>query len=55
MRDAQKRIAYLIKECYAYVYYRMIDEHKYEYETFIECNRGTFAPRSYEKSVIYWK
>ncbi len=43
MLEAQKRIANLIKECYAYVYYQMIDEHKYEYETFIECNRGTYA------------
>ena len=43
MLEAQKRIANLIKECYAYVYYQMIDEHKDEYETFIECNRGTYA------------
>lgn len=43
MLEAQKRIANLIKECYAYVYYHMIDEYKYEYETFIECNRGTYA------------
>ena len=43
MLDAQKRISNLIKDCYAYVYYKMIDEHKEEYETFIECNRGTYA------------
>lgn len=43
MLEAQKRIANLIKECYAYVYYKMIAEHKDEYETFIECNRGTYA------------
>ncbi len=43
MLEAQKRIVNLIKECYAYVYYQMIDEHKYEYEAFIECNRGTYA------------
>lgn len=43
MLDAQKRISNLIKDCYAYVYYKMIDEHKVEYETFIECNRGTYA------------
>lgn len=43
MLDAQKRISNLIKECYAYVYYKMIEEHKEEYETFIECNRGTYA------------
>ena len=43
MLEAQKRIANLIKECYAYVYNHMIDEYKYEYETFIECNRGTYA------------
>ena len=43
MLEAQNRIANLIKECYAYVYYKMIAEHKDEYETFIECNRGTYA------------
>ena len=43
MLDAQKRISNLIRDCYAYVYYKMIDEHKDEYETFIECNRGTYA------------
>lgn len=43
MLEAQKRIANLIKECYAYVYYQMINEHKEEYEKFIECNRGTYA------------
>lgn len=43
MNDSQKRISNLIKECYAYVYYRMNDEHAEEYEKFIECNRGTYA------------
>ena len=43
MRDARKRISNLIKDSYGYVYHKMIDEHKEEYETFIECNRGTFA------------
>ena len=31
MLDAQKRISNLIKDCYAYVYYKMINEHKDEY------------------------
>jgi len=43
MLDSQKRISNLIKDCYSYVYYKMNDEHKQEYETFIECNRGTYA------------
>ena len=43
MLDAQKRISNLIKDCYAYIYYKMIDEHKEEYEKYIECNRGTYA------------
>lgn len=43
MLDAQKRISNLIKDCYTHVYYKMIDEHKEEYETFIESNRGTYA------------
>ena len=43
MKDSEKRISNLIKECYAYVYYRMCDVNKEEYEKFIECNRGTYA------------
>lgn len=43
MNDSQKRISNLIKECYAYVYYKMNDEHAEEYDKFIECNRGTYA------------
>lgn len=43
MLDSQKRIANLIKDCYGYVYYKMGDEYRDEYETFIECNRGTYA------------
>lgn len=43
MIDSQKRISNLIKECYAYVYHKMSDEFKDEYEIFIECNRGTYA------------
>ena len=43
MYDSQKRISNLIKECYAYVYHKMIEDYKEEYEKFIECNRGTFA------------
>ena len=43
MYDSQKRISNLIKDCYAYVYHKMNDEHKEEYEKFIECNRGTYA------------
>lgn len=43
MNDSQKRISNLIKDCYAYVYYKMNEEHKEEYEKFIECNRGTYA------------
>ena len=43
MYDSQKRISNLIKECYAYVYNKMIDEHAEEYDKFIECNRGTYA------------
>lgn len=43
MNDSQKRISNLIKESYAYVYYKMNTEYKDEYEKFIECNRGTYA------------
>ena len=43
MKDSQKCISNLIKECYAYVYYKMNEEHSEEYEQFIECNRGTYA------------
>lgn len=43
MCDSQKRISNLIKDCYAYVYHKMSDAHKEEYEKFIECNRGTYA------------
>ena len=43
MNDSQKRISNLIKDCYAYVYYKMNDGHADEYEKFIECNRGTYA------------
>jgi len=43
MNDSQKRISNLIKESYAYVYYKMNDRHAEEYEKFIECNRGTYA------------
>lgn len=43
MYDSQKRISNLIKECYAYVYHRMSELHKDEYEKYIECNRGTYA------------
>lgn len=43
MYDSQKRISNLIKDCYAYVYHKMSDAHKEEYEKFIECNRGTYA------------
>ncbi len=43
MYDSQKRISNLIKDCYAYVYHKMSDVHKDEYEKFIECNRGTYA------------
>ncbi len=43
MNDSQKRISNLIKECYAYVYYKMNDEFAEEYDKFIECNRGTYA------------
>lgn len=43
MKDSQKRISNLIKDCYSYVYYKMINEYKEEYEKFIECNRGTYA------------
>lgn len=43
MNDSQKRISNLIKESYAYVYYKMIEEHADEYEKYIECNRGTYA------------
>jgi len=43
MNDSQKRISNLIKECYAYVYYKMNEGHNEEYEKFIECNRGTYA------------
>lgn len=43
MYDSQKRISNLIKDCYAYVYHKMSEEHKEEYEKFIECNRGTYA------------
>lgn len=43
MRESQKRISNLIKECYAHVYHKMSEEHKAEYEKFIECNRGTYA------------
>lgn len=43
MCDSQKRISNLIKDCYAYIYHKMNNEHKEEYEKFIECNRGTYA------------
>lgn len=43
MCESRKRISNLIKECYAYVYHAMSDEHKEEYERYIECNRGTYA------------
>lgn len=43
MLDSQRRISNLLKDCYAYVYHKMSDEHKEEYEKFIECNRGTYA------------
>ena len=43
MNDSQRRISNLIKESYAYVYYKMNDGHMEEYEKFIECNRGTYA------------
>lgn len=43
MKDSQKRISNLIKECYAYVYYKMKEEHADEYNRFIKSNRGTFA------------
>lgn len=43
MNESQKRISNLIKECYAYVYYKMNEEYSEEYEQFIECNRGTYA------------
>jgi len=43
MSDSRKRISNLIKECYAYVYHKMSDAHKDEYERYIECNRGTYA------------
>lgn len=43
MNDSRKRISDLIKESYAYVYYKMTGEHAEEYEKFIECNRGTYA------------
>lgn len=43
MNDSRKRISNLIKESYAYVYFKMNDEHAEEYEKYIECNRGTYA------------
>ena len=43
MNDSQKRISNLIKESYAYIYYKMNNEHAEDYEKFIECNRGTYA------------
>ena len=43
MYDSQKRISNLIKDCYAYVYHKMSEFHKEEYEKYIECNRGTYA------------
>lgn len=43
MNDSQRRVSNLIKDCYAYVYHKMSNEHKDEYEQFIECNRGTYA------------
>ena len=43
MYDSQRRVSNLIKDCYAYVYHKMSNEHKDEYEQFIECNRGTYA------------
>ena len=43
MNDSQKRISNLIKDSYAYVYYKMTGEHAEEYDKFIECNRGTYA------------
>lgn len=57
MCDSQKRISNLIKECYAYVYYKMNDEHAEEYDRFIECNRGTYAfvslISSFNEHLIY--
>lgn len=43
MIDSQKRISNLIKESYAYVYYKMNGQNAEDYERFIECNRGTYA------------
>ena len=44
MYDSQKRISNLIKECYAHVYHKMMNNgHAEEYEKYIECNRGTYA------------
>lgn len=43
MNDSRKRISDLIKESYAYVYFKMNEGHAEEYDKFIECNRGTFA------------
>lgn len=43
MNESQERISNLIKDCYAYVYYKMINNYSDYYEKFIECNRGTYA------------